>query len=148
MLSFHHLFCGFIISITLYHVQAWHSILTDHAHLATHISHTVQHLSARTTHVEGGPHVPGLVTDILKPTTSAFSKEFVEESERLIVSDIRSTYETFKQATVPSKVANAIAGIFAEVAAGTSTSLSFYSLFSPHLTHCFPFPTQQVVWED
>lgn len=111
-----HLSVCLIILANLCHVESWHSILTDHAHLATHISHTIEHL--RSIHTEGGPHVPGLTTDVLKPTTHAFSKEFVEESERLIVTDIRSTYSSFKQATVPTKVANAIAGVFAEVAAG------------------------------
>ena len=141
------LFGYMIILVCANYVHSWHSILTDHAHLTTHISHTIEHLRS-TQHVEGGPHVHGITTDILNPTTKAFSKEFVEKSEKMIVSDIRSTYNTFKQAIVTTKVANAIAGIFAEVAAGLYPSF-LASPPPPLLTKSFPLPCiQQVVWED
>ena len=81
------------------------STVTDHVqNLGLHLSFTAM----------GGSHLPGLTIDLLKP----FPKELILRSEKMLVDDVRSTYETLKEAIVPMKFSNAIASVCAESAAG------------------------------
>lgn len=86
------------------------STVTDHVqNLGLHLSITAM----------GGSHLPGLTIDLLKP----FPKELVLRSEKMLVDDVRNTYETLKEAIVPMKFSNAIASVLAEAAAGSMGGL-------------------------
>jgi hypothetical protein len=86
--------------------------LSDLAHrhiIGTHIASTA---------ISAGPHVPGLAQDILAPTMTHLTQEVTEGFGKLLVDDVKGTYEAIRKVVVPTHVENTIAGILAESTAG------------------------------